>query len=113
MRRHIIICVNAAISAAVGLSASAALAQDSGMSSMHAQRREAGKVCMIDHFHYGSGSGSTKQKALIDAIGAWQGFTDFEYGGRWASWKRSAGKQIKYSSGTTGVTADISSRPCR
>lgn len=113
MRRPATICLLTAVAAAIALPTPTALAQDSGLSSMHAQRREAGKVCMIDHFHYGSGSGSTKPKALADAIGAWQGFTDFEYGGRWASWRRSASKQIKYSSSPTGFTADISSRPCK
>ncbi|MGQ0456865.1 MAG: hypothetical protein ACT4OU_07370 [Hyphomicrobium sp.] len=104
----------AGLVAAVIVMPVAAHAQSSGgMDSMHDQRREGGRVCMIDHFHYGSGSGKSKQAALADAIGSWQSFTDFEYGGRWASWKRSASKEIKYGSNPQGITADISSRPCR
>lgn len=104
----------AGVLAAVVLAPSIVHAQSSGgLDSMHEQRREAGRVCMSDHFHYGSGAGRTKPIALADAISSWQSFTDFEYGGRWASWKRSASKEIKYASTPQGFAADISSRPCR
>ncbi len=49
---------------------------------MHAMRREGGKLCMSDHWHYGSSSGShaTKAAAQRAAIASWQDFTDLEYG---------------------------------
>ncbi len=103
----------AGLLAVVTLAPVAATAQDEGMSSMHEQRREGGRVCMSDHFHYGNGAGGTKPKALAEAISSWQSFTDFEYGRAWASWKRSASKQISYGSSPSGFTADVSSRPCR
>ena len=41
-----------------------ASAQDSGLAAMHALRREGGKLCMADHWHYGSsGTSSTKAAA--------------------------------------------------
>lgn len=95
------------------IAAHSAIAQDSGMASMHDWRREGGRTCMVDHFHYGSGSGPTKQKAIADAAASWSSFTDFEYGRNWASFKRSANKQINATQSSTGWTADVSSRPCR
>jgi hypothetical protein len=110
--RRILATAAAALSISIiGLSAS--MAQDSGLSSMHDVRREGGRVCMSDHFHYGSGSGTTKQKAIAAAAASWSDFTAFEYGGGWASFKRSASKQVNVSQGASGWTADVSSRPCR
>lgn len=105
--------VLATLSAATALIPSLASAQDAGLASMHELRREGGRVCMSDHFHYGTGNGSSKKAALADAIGSWQSFTDFEYGPAWARWNRSASKQVKYGSAASGFSADVSSRPCR
>ena len=51
---------------------------------MHDLRKEGGRTCFTDHYHYGNGSGATKASAQRDAIGSWQSFTDFEYGSDWA-----------------------------
>lgn len=111
MRR--ILAISAlAVSVSTLISFSAA-ADESGMATMHDWRRESGRTCMVGHYHYGSGAGVTKQKAIAAAAASWQDFTAFEYGGNWASFKRSASKQITTNQTSTGWTADVSSRPCR
>jgi hypothetical protein len=89
------------------------LADETGFDAMHAQRREAGKVCMIDHFHYGNGAGKTKPAALAAAAQSWASFTAFEYGSTWASFKKAAGKQISYTKTATGWNADVNARACK
>ena len=44
---------------AVASSAIPAGAQDTGLAGMHSLRREGGKLCMSDHWHYGSSGGSS------------------------------------------------------
>ena len=89
------------------------LADETGFDAMHAQRREAGKLCMIDHFHYGNGAGKTKPAALAAAAQSWASFTAFEYGSTWASFKKAAGKQIAYTKTATGWNADLNARACK
>ena len=43
-----------------------ASAQDSGLAAMHTMRREGGKLCMSDHWHYGS-SGSQRDEGRCAA----------------------------------------------
>jgi hypothetical protein len=100
--------------AAVATSAIPASAQDSGLASMHAMRREGGRLCMSDHWHYGSsGSQGSKAAAQRAAIASWQDFTDLEYGRAWARFSRAASKKIGCSSGGGGWTCDAEARPCR
>jgi hypothetical protein len=98
--------------AVVGLPA---YADDSGLAqTIHDVRRESGKLCQIDHWHYGSGVGSTKKAAMNDAIGSWQSFTALEYGSDWSRFQRSASKNVSCSnSGGGGVSCSIEGRPCR
>lgn len=95
------------------VSATPTLADETGFDAMHAQRREAGKVCMIDHYHYGNGAGKTKQAALAAAAQSWASFTDFEYGSTWASFKKAAGKEISYTKTASGWNADVNARACK
>ncbi|MEO8420731.1 MAG: hypothetical protein ABI457_06010 [Hyphomicrobium sp.] len=91
-----------------------ASAQDSGLASMHAMRREGGKLCMADHWHYGSsGTSSTKAAAQRGAVSSWQDFTDLEYGRTWARFSRAASKKIGCSRNSAGWTCDAEARPCR
>ncbi len=91
-----------------------ASAQDSGLAAMHAMRREGGKLCMADHWHYGSsGTSSTKAAATRGAIASWQDFTDLEYGRAWARFSRAASKKIGCSRNSAGWTCDAEARPCR
>jgi hypothetical protein len=104
------------IAAAIFALAAPAAADETGLASIHEQRREGGRVCFTDHFHYGSSSGQqSKRAAMSAAVVSWAEFTDFEYGSAWANWGRSASKSVKCSRVGLGGpwSCDISSRPCR
>ncbi len=90
-----------------------ALADQTGFASMHNQARVGGKMCMTDHYHYGSGAGSSKAAAQRDAISSWQSFTDFEYGSDWARFSKAVGKRVSCSRSTSGFDCQVEARPCR
>ena len=90
-----------------------AVADDTGMASIHSWRAERGKVCLIDHYHAGNGEGRTKKLARRAAIKDWQGFTAWEYGTDWAYFKRAASRAIEYSRTESGWQARLEARPCR
>lgn len=79
----------------------------------HASRLEGGRVCYIEHAHYGSGNGSTRQAAEGSAIGSWVGFTDFEYGSAWANFSRAAGKRMSCTQSGGSWDCSLEARPCR
>jgi len=58
---------------------------------------QAAKECKPGHWHYGGSNGAFKSKkaAMRDAIRAWAGFTDFEYGSAWAFFRNAANKGSK------------------
>jgi len=89
------------------------LADDTGLASMHDMRREGGRLCFTDHYHYGNGNGSTKAAAQRDAIASWAGFTDFEYGSDWARYSRAAGKRMSCSGSGGSYSCQVEARPCR
>ncbi|MFA5957860.1 hypothetical protein [Hyphomicrobium sp.] len=106
----------ALVAAAVLACAVPALADDSGVAIIHAQQRERGKTCFVDHYHYGSSSGlSSKKAAMAAGIKSWADFTDFEYGSDWAHWGRASSKSAKCTEdGPKGTwSCDLSARPCR
>jgi hypothetical protein len=90
-------------------------ASDTGLATaLHAVRREGGRLCMVDHWHYGSsGTKSTKAAAQKAAIASWQDFTDLEYGSVWARFSRAASRKVGCSPTGGGWTCDIEARPCR
>lgn len=91
-----------------------AVADETGMAGMHDWRREAGKTCMSDHWHYGSSNGMSSRKAAeVDAIKSWSGFTDFEYGSAWARWSKAAAKKMSCSQSGGSWGCQIEARPCR
>jgi hypothetical protein len=92
-----------------------AVAQDTGLAGMHSMRREGGRTCMSDHWHYGSsgGSHSTKAAAKRAAIASWQDFTDLDYGRAWARFSRAASKKMGCSNSASGWSCDAEARPCR
>ncbi|MGI9403049.1 MAG: hypothetical protein ACR2OF_00880, partial [Hyphomicrobium sp.] len=52
-----------------------------GLAGMHDLRRERGRICMSDHWHYGtSGPQKSKARARRAAIRSWASFTAMEYG---------------------------------
>ena len=103
--------------AAFGLVAATAIipafADQTGMAGIHDLRREGGRLCMSDHWHYGSGNGPSKNAAIRDAVGSWSSFTAMEYGSDWASWGRSASRGQDCSRDSSGYSCSISARPCR
>jgi hypothetical protein len=89
-------------------------AAETGLAAMHAMRREGGRLCMSDHWHYGS-SGLQPSRAVAqrEAIRSWQDFTDLEYGGSWARFGRAASRKMGCSRSGNGWTCDAEARPCR
>ncbi len=90
-------------------------AEETGMHNLHSMRKVGRKTCFIDHYHSGSGSGATKQEAESSAIGSWQSFTAWEYGGSWGSWRLSEAKSVSCDRGGLGGAwnCSINSIPCR
>jgi hypothetical protein len=92
---------------------SSAMADDTGFASMHTQARVGRKMCFTDHYHYGSGNGSTRAAAERDAIGSWASFTDFEYGSDWARYSKAVRKKMSCSSSGSGFSCQVEALPCR
>lgn len=99
--------------AVLGAATGAALADDTGFAYMHDLRKEGGRTCFTDHYHYGSGTGATKAAAQKSAIASWASFTDFEYGSDWARFSRAASKGMTCSRGGGGFDCQIEARPCK
>lgn len=89
-------------------------ADETGLADIHSKRRESGRICFDDHWHYGGSNGQPNKKAaMIEAIKSWASFVDLEYGSTWANYQKSAGKKVKCEQGASGWSCDIESRPCR
>ena len=93
----------------------ASAATDTGLATaLHEVRREGGRLCMTDHWHYGSsGTEGSKAAAQRAAIRSWQDFTDLEYGSVWARFSRAASRKVGCSRSGGGWTCDVEARPCR
>jgi hypothetical protein len=98
---------------AVGVVSTVASADVTGFDAMHTQVRVGKKMCMVDHWHYGSGSGKTKALAQRDAISSWQSFTDFEYGSDWARFSKAVAKKVSCSGSGGSYSCQVEARPCR
>lgn len=89
-------------------------ASETGLDIIHALRREGGRVCMSDHWHYSTGGlKATRAAAQRDAIRAWQDFTEFEYGSTWARFSRAGSRKLGCSHSGGGWTCDVEGRPCK
>jgi len=108
--KHGLLCVSAF---ALALGSTAGAVQAQGLDELHSKVRVGGKVCMADHFHDGSGSGSTRAAAQRAAINAWIDFTAWEYGRRWGSYAAAVGKSMSCSGGAGSYSCSTSARPCR
>ncbi len=91
----------------------AVLADDTGLAYAHTLRKEHGRLCMADHWHSGSGEGSSKGAARQAAIRSWADFTNFEYGTAWAHFSLAAAQQTRYTKAAKGWSAAVDARPCR
>jgi hypothetical protein len=102
----------AAVAVAVAATAGPVSAQ--GLEFLHDQRVEGGRVCMVDHFHHGSSGGhDTRAAAEREAIASWSGFTAWEYGDRWGSWRIAASRKASCSQLTGSWGCQVEARPCR
>lgn len=85
-----------------------------GLDFLHDQRVEGGRVCMTDHFHHGTSGGQpTRATAEREAIASWAGFTAWEYGNQWGSWRIAASKRVSCSQLTGTWGCQVEARPCR
>ena len=84
-----------------------------GSPGIHTWVRVGGKTCMVDHYHDGSGTGSTRARAQASAIRAWVDFTAWEYGRAWGSYAAAAGKSMSCNGSGGSWSCNASARPCR
>jgi len=105
--------LSAAATVLVGLTMARAAADETGFAYTHDTARVAGKLCMTEHYHYGSGSGATKAAAQKDAISSWASFTDFEYGSDWARFGKAMAKGASCSQSGSEYSCQVQARPCK
>jgi hypothetical protein len=104
----------AALAITLGATACPVMADDTGLAILHDLRREGGRNCFLDHYHYGNSSGvPNRKKAEIVAISSWSDFVDFEYGSDWARYSRAASKSVKCEQTGSGWACSIEARPCK
>jgi hypothetical protein len=103
------------LAVALCAAASAAKADETGLAGIHTIAYErGGKACMTEHFHDGSGNGSTRKAAEAAAKESWMSFTAFEYGSDWGSYNLAAAKTMQCSeAGGNSWSCFTSARPCR
>ncbi len=108
-----------AMASVLGLSAGLGVtAADAGLDKLHKQRVEAGRTCMIDHWHYkSSGAWPTKTAAEAAVVKSWNRFTSAEYGAQWGDVRLAAEVSFECgpATGTRGVSwsCNLKARPCR
>lgn len=91
-----------------------AMADETGLATMHAMRREGRQLCFLDHYHYGSSAGATSQRAAkISAVKSWAGFVDLEYGSDWARYSRAHSKSMTCERSSGGWSCMVEARPCK
>jgi hypothetical protein len=114
MGLRVVLGLVVAVLAATSVGVPTAFAAETGLATMHAWRREGGRICMSDHWHYGSsGVQRSKRAAQRAAMRSWQDFTALEYGGHWARYRRAASRRISCSRSGGGWSCDVEARPCK
>ena len=104
--------VAAATAAALGGAPSRA--DQTGLASIHTLRHEGGRLCMADHWHFGSSGAQANQgTAQREAIRSWAEFTDLEYGSDWARYGRAASQRMRCKRSSAGWYCEVEARPCR
>ncbi len=106
-------CGIVAVSMLFALPAATSIADDTGFAASHDLRKEAGKTCMSEHAHSGTGEGKTKNAARQAALKEWYAYTAGEYGSDWALWGKSASQKTSYVKAAAGWSATVESRPCK
>lgn len=104
-------------SAAFALMAGAASAAKgpavTGIDKIHAQTRVGGKICFVDHEHYGEAESATKGGAQSAAKRNWAIFAADEYGTAWGSYEMSVAKSMSCSPAGARWLCKTTARPCR
>lgn len=105
-----ILVVVAAWVASIGL---ASAQEEGGLVGLHDLKREGSSVCMVGHWHSGSGEGKTKKLAEQAAIRSWADFTGWEYGNHWSDFRRAANKGRDCQKQVGGWYCMVEARPCK
>jgi hypothetical protein len=94
---------------------SPAMAQETGLAeALHVLRNESGKLCMSEHFHYGSSNGlSTRKAAEAEAISSWASFTAFEYGSAWSDFRLAGSRGMNCKQASGSWSCEVEARPCK
>ena len=90
-----------------------AQAGETGVASIHSWVKIGGKTCLVDHYHDGSGTGSSRASAQAAAIRSWAEFTTWEYGNSWGRYGLAVGKSMNCSGGGGSWSCNTSARACR
>lgn len=88
-------------------------ADETGVAGIHTWQKVGKKTCLVDHYHYGSGSGRTRKEAERAAIGSWAGFTAWEYGSSWGRYAIAVGKSMNCSNDAAEWSCSTHARACR
>ena len=106
--------LRAAAVAVLALIAAPAHADETGLADIHVMRREGGRLCFLDHYHYGSSKGQSSERAAkLVAVQSWSGFVDLEYGSDWARYSRAHSPSIKCERDGTMWGCLVEARPCK
>ncbi len=104
----------AAVAVALSAAACPVLADETGFAVLHDLRKEGGRSCFVDHFHFGtSANEATRKAAERAAIKSWAEFVDLEYGSDWARFSRAASKSMKCEQSVAGWGCSVQGRPCK
>lgn len=104
----------AVLTAAFCATALPVMADQTGLAVVHEMRRERGRNCFLDHYHYGNSSGApTRKAAEVEAISSWSSFVDLEYGSDWARYSRAASKSLKCEESVGKWGCSVEARPCK
>lgn len=112
MKRILTLAGVFAVAAALGQGVPAQ-AGETGVASIHSWVRVGGKTCLVDHYHDGSGSGSSRSAAQAAAIRSWAEFTTWEYGSSWGRYSLAVGKSMTCDRGMGSWSCNTSARACR
>ena len=116
MQKNMIAPVMAALIAAIFcLTVSLpAMANSTGLENIHTLKREGNKLCMVGHYHYGSGDSEKSRKiALKKALSKWAEFVYIEYGSDWSQWRLANSRGIKCYPENGGIHCRVHGRPCK
>src|SRR5919206_2909201 len=95
-----VVAAAAAVALGTGLAGTVA-AYETGLDAIHSQRREGGRVCFADHFHYGSSYNvGSRRAAELTAVRSWADLTVLEYGSSWGSYRLAASKSMRCGRGS-------------